>query len=157
MALRNAFRGAAISDESLIELFSFGRRKAGEFRCDPSAEDRGVTSPRHQIFEEDVAVRYENSAISELDRMQIGDGWIMIAGEPRGRRRVRFEKLNGLFCRGLGSEGSAAGAGVERVAVEDDLCCALEERLQISERSKITRAVPVVEIGKNADHVTCHD
>lgn len=52
--------------------------------------------------------------------------------------------------------GARAGAGVEGVAVEDEVRNAGEERIELREAEDAARAVAVVKVGKDADERAGH-
>ena len=108
-----------------------GRERA-QFLCEALADERSVTAPRHDVGEEDVPVRHEHFAAGQIEVMEGREIRIVVAGEKGRVGDLSREKFRdqGPALGGVG--GPRAGAGVERVAVENQVGGGAEERAELS-------------------------
>lgn len=112
----------------------------------PSGHFLAKAAPRGDVFEEHIAVRDPYAIVVERKLGLRRDVGIMVAAEKRDAGRVLGKKA---ACLGDKRSGGVV-LGIERIAVQDDLIRAREQRCERLQTVQGALPVAVMQVGKDA-------
>ena len=126
------------------------------FGGEQTTDGGGVLAPRDDVGIENVAMRGEDLATGEIEEVVDRKIGVVIAGDESDGGFCGTEKGVELGAKFGGVGGIGAGAGIDGVAVKNELFRAGEERAKLREVADAAGAVAVVKVGNDADERAGH-
>lgn len=156
MALGDLGADAPAEGEVVFQAIKHLRSRAIQFRSQETSHQGDVIAPGDNVVEQHIAMRRKNPALRQVEHVLGRELRVVISGEQSGRDAARGEKRRGLGRELGGVLRTRAGAGVERVAVENEAVDAVQQRAELGEALHAAGVVAVVYVGKDADERAGH-
>lgn len=151
VALRDRAGHSPHGGQTSIGVVAEFRRELLQLRGEARPHKRCVVAPRHDVIKEDVAMRHPNFPAAEFELMRRREVGVVVAGEEGDRGRVAGKELEDGRADFRGVRGVGARAGVEGIAVQNEMVDAVEQRAQLRQACKAARPFAEMQIGDDAE------
>ena len=150
MTLRTGSGDPADDVETAIEIVMRGRGDFPQFLRDPSRDQNRVVTPRHDVVEEDVAVRDKHFASGEVEVVERREIGVVVAAEERRAGRVAREKIHhrGVTLGRVRRIGPHAR--VEGISIQDNVRHSVEQRAELGQSIDAAGVIAEMDVRENA-------